>query len=222
MDNREAKELSWSPFWSNSLWQGWSCGLVYCPAGNATDPIWSVLASSQGISCWTTLKPQQSNPNTNPNPLANQLWCIDFLLSSSLTDSMPSLNLLFYSKTDARFMKDAPKAVWSIPYVSVAFFPSLKQIFIAYHSLKVSSRPDCIFEIPQLWQSDFSRLYSNSCCCCSFEIEILKIGQSSHIMYNNNILIFRESMTISNACTKKVWKPIEYTTYINQENISDY
>ena len=24
-------------------------------------------------------------------------------------------------------MQDAPKAVWSIPYVSVAFFPSLKQ-----------------------------------------------------------------------------------------------
>ena len=32
-------------------------------------------------------------------------------LSSSLTDSMPSLNLLCHSKTDARFMEDAPKAV---------------------------------------------------------------------------------------------------------------
>ena len=29
-------------------------------------------------------------------------------------------------------MQDAPKAVWSIPYVSVAFFPSLKHNFIAY------------------------------------------------------------------------------------------
>ena len=65
--------------------------------------------------------------------------------SSSLTDSLPSLNLLCYSKTDARFMQDVLKAVWSIPYVSVAaFFPSLKQNFIAYLS-KVSSRPDCIF-----------------------------------------------------------------------------
>ena len=27
-------------------------------------------------------------------------------------------------------MQDAPKTVWSIPYVSVAFFPSLKQDFI--------------------------------------------------------------------------------------------
>ena len=34
-------------------------------------------------------------------------------------------------------MQDAPKAVWSIPYVSVAFFPSLKQNFIAYCSSKV-------------------------------------------------------------------------------------
>ena len=44
-------------------------------------------------------------------------------------------------------MQDGPKVVWSIPYISVAFFPSLKQNFIAYHSFKVSSRPDCIFEI---------------------------------------------------------------------------
>ena len=47
-------------------------------------------------------------------------------------------------------MQNGPKAVWSIPYVSVAFFPSLKQNFIAYCSSKVSSRPDCIFEIHQL------------------------------------------------------------------------
>ena len=44
-------------------------------------------------------------------------------------------------------MQDAPKAVWSIPYVSVAFFPSLKQNFIAYRSSKMSPRLDCIFEI---------------------------------------------------------------------------
>ena len=50
-------------------------------------------------------------------------------------------------------MQDGPKAVWSIPYVSVAFFPSLKHNFFAYHSSKFSSRPDGIFEIHQLWQS---------------------------------------------------------------------
>ena len=35
-------------------------------------------------------------------------------------------------------MQDTPKAVWSIPYVSVAFHPSLKQNFIAYRSSRVS------------------------------------------------------------------------------------
>ena len=100
-------------------------------------------------------------------------------------------------------MQDGRKAIWSIPYISVAFFPSLKQNFIAYHSSKVSSSPDCIFEIDQLGQSGFSRGYSNSCCSCSFEPEIIKVGQSSHKMYSNKILKFQESMTILNACTKK-------------------
>ena len=77
LDYREGEQLSWCPSWSNSQWQGWHCGLVHCPGGKATDPIWRVLASSQGISPWTPLKPQYCNPN--PNPLANQLWCIDFL-----------------------------------------------------------------------------------------------------------------------------------------------
>ena len=95
-------------------------------------------------------------------------------------------------------MQDAPKAVWSIPYIPVAFFPSLRQNFIAYCSSKMS---DCIFEIYQLWQSGFSRVYSNS----------IKIGQSSHKMYSNNILNFQESATILN--TKKIWKLIEGTTY---------
>ena len=48
-------------------------------------------------------------------------------------------------------MQDGPKAVWSISYVSEAFFPNFKQNFIAYRSSNVSSRPDCIFEIHQLW-----------------------------------------------------------------------
>ena len=92
------------------------------------------------------------------------------------------------------------KAVWNIPYVSVAFFPS--ENFIAYRSSKVSSRPDCIFEIHKLWQSGFSRAYSNSWCSCSFKPEIIKIGKSSHKMYSNNIVNFQESTTILNACTK--------------------
>ena len=113
-------------------------------------------------------------------------------------------------------MQDARKAVWIIPYVSVAFFPSLKQNFIAYRSSKVSSRPDCIFEIYQLWQSGFSRVRSNCCCSCSFEAEIIKISQSSHKMYSNNIVNFEESTTILNACAKKIWKLTESTTYLQK------
>ena len=79
------------------------------------------------------------------------------------------------------------------------FFLSLKQNFIAYRFSKASSHPDCIFEICQLWQSSFSRVYSNSCCSYPFEAEIIKIGQSTHKIYSNNIL----STTILNACTKK-------------------
>ena len=47
-------------------------------------------------------------------------------------------------------MQDGRKAVWRIPYVSVAFFPNLKHNFIAYRSSKVS---DYIFEFHLLWQS---------------------------------------------------------------------
>ena len=186
--------------------------MVHCP-----DPIWRVLASSQGISSWTPLKPQHSKPN--PNPLANQLCCSDFLTPRTpliiVTDSLTSMNLLCHSKTDARFMQDARKAVWSVPYVSVAFFQSLKQKSIAYRSSNVSSRQNCIYEIHQLWQSGFSRVYSSSFRSCSFEAEILKIGQSSHKMYSNNILNFREFSTILNAYTKKkVRNLIEFTTHI--------
>ena len=208
--------MSWCPSCSNSLWQGWSCGLVYCPAGNATDPIWRVLASSLGISSWTPLKP-------NPNPLANQLWCIDFFTPPTpfiipFIDSLPSLNLLWHSKTHARFMQDGQKAVWSIPCVSVAFFPSLKKNFIAYRSSKVS---DCIFELNQLWQSGFSRVYSSSCSSFWFEAEIIKIDRSSHKMYSNNLVNYQESTTILNACTKNVWKLIKCTTYIKRKTKED-
>ena len=89
-------------------------------------------------------------------------------------------------------MQDGRKAVWSIPYVSVAFLPSLKQNFIAYRSSNVSPHPACIFQIHQPWQSGFSRVYSNSFWSCSFEPEIIKIGQSSHKMYSNNILNFQQ------------------------------
>ena len=40
-------------------------------------------------------------------------------------------------------MQDGRKLGWIIPYVSVAFFPSLKHNFIAYRSSKVA---DCILK----------------------------------------------------------------------------
>ena len=83
-------------------------------------------------------------------------------------------------------MQDGRKAVWSIPYVSVAFCPSLKHNFITYRSSQVSWRPDFTFEIHQLWQSRFSSVYSYSCCTFSFEPEVVKISQSSHKRYCNN------------------------------------
>ena len=124
-------------------------------------------------------------------------------LSSSLIDSLPSLNVLCLSKTGSWFIQDGRKAVWRILYVSVAFFPSLKHNFIAYLSSKMSLRPDCIFEIHQLWESGFSRVYSNCCCSCVFEPEIIKKSPSSHKMYSNNILNFHEFMIVLNSCTKK-------------------
>ena len=78
-------------------------------------------------------------------------------------------------------------------------------------SSKVS---DCIFEIHQLWQSGFSRVYSNCWCRCSFELEIIKTGQSFYKMYSNNILNCQEATTILNAHTKKVWKLIVCTSYV--------
>ena len=44
---------------------------------------------------------------------------------------------------------------------------------------------------------------SNCCRSCSFDPEILKIRQSYHKMYSNNILDFQKSKTILDACTKK-------------------
>ena len=155
-----------------------------------------------GISFWTPLRPQHSNPT--PNPLTNQLWSIDFLTPPTpliiphrqpafLESLMPVKN---WCSTHARCSKSSLKL--SIRFCGI--FPSLKQNFIAYRSSKVS---DYIFAIHQLWQSGVSRVNSNSCCSCWFKPEIIKISQSSHKMYSNNIVNFQESTTILNAHMKK-------------------
>ena len=114
-----------------------------------------------------------------------------------------------WSSFQARWLKSSLKR--SIGFCGI--LSKFKQNFIAYRS---SPRWDCILEIHQLWLSGFSRVYSNCCCSCSSEPEIIKkIGQLSHKIYSNNILSFQESATILHACIKKVWKLIESTTYIN-------
>ena len=174
-----------------------------CPGGNVTYPIWRVLASSDGISSWTPLKPQHSDPNPNPNPLANQLYCTDFLTPPTLI--IPQwleflMELKNWCSIHGRWLK------YSVRFCGL-FSKFKTEIYCISHS-KVSSRPDCIFEIHQLCQSGFSSVYSNSCCSCSFDPEIIKIGQSSH---NKSLT------TILNAWTKKKrsGKFIECTTYID-------
>ena len=149
---------------------------MHCPGGNGTDWVWRVLASSDGISSWTPLKPQHSNPN--PKPLSNQFWSVDFLTAPTpliipqrLTAFRESLMpLKNWCSNHARCSKSSLK--YSSRFCGI--FPNLKQNYIAYRSSKVSSHRDCIFEIPQQWQSGFSRVYSNSCCSGSFEPEIIK------------------------------------------------
>ena len=117
--------------------------------------------------------------------MANQLWCIDVLtpptpliiphrLPAFLESLMPLKN---WCTIHARWSKSSLKH--SIRFCGI--FPSLKHNFIVYHSSKVSSRLDCIFEIQQLWRSGFCRVYFNGCCNSSFE----------------------PATTILNACTKK-------------------
>ena len=116
LDYREGEELSWCPSWPNSLWQGWSCGLVHCPTGNATDPISRVLAFSQWISSWTPLKPL-------PKPFG-QLTLMYWLPYSSHTSHHPPQTpcLPWISYATQKLMLDSGKIeVWSIAYVSVAF-----------------------------------------------------------------------------------------------------
>ena len=62
-------------------------GQVVCDKDRVVD--WCIVSAEMPLTrfkecwppSWTPLKPQHSNPN--PNPLANQLWCIDFLTPST-------------------------------------------------------------------------------------------------------------------------------------------
>ena len=67
--------------------------------------------------------------------------------------------------------------------------------------------------------TDLSRVYSNCCCSCSFEAEIIKIGQSSHKMYSNNSEFSRVYANFK-CLYKKVWKLIECTVYFTGDVVT--
>ena len=163
-----------------------------------------MLASSDQISLGTLLKPQHSNPD--PNPLANQLWFIDFLtppIHLILPHRLPAfLESLMPLKKWCTIHARCPKSSMKHSTRFCGVYSKFKTEFycISFFWCVLT----CIFEIHQLWQSGFSRVYSNCCCSCSFEPKIITICQSSYNMYCNNILNFQESTTILNACTK-IW-----------------
>ena len=156
--------------------------------------------------------------------LANQLWCSDFFtpptlliiphrLPAFLESLMPLKN---WCSIHARWSKSSLKN--SIRFCGI--FSKLKHNFIAYRSSKMPARPDCIFEIHQLWQSGFSKVYSNCCCSCSFEAEIIKIGHANlkskdKQVWFRLVLWHTEFSRVYNnfkCLYKKVWKLIEGTS----------
>ena len=158
---------------------------MHCPGGNATDLIWRVLASSQRISSWTPLKPQHSNPNPNPNRLANQLWCIDFL-------TLPT-PLIMPHRLPAFLESLMPLKSWCSIHTRCSKSSLKHSIRFCGIFIKFKTEFYCILFFLmsrlQFWNSPAVTI--RLCCCsCSFECEILKIGQSSHKMYSNNILNF--------------------------------
>ena len=156
--------------------------------------------------CWPLLT--ESLPKLpNPKTLANKLISIDFFtppthliiphrLPAFLESLMPLRNRCsIHAKWSKSSLKHSIRFCGIFSYFKTEFFP--------YRSFNLSWRPDYIFEIHQLWQSGFSRVYSNWCCSCSFEPGIIKIGPLSHKMYSNKIANFQESTSILNTCIKK-------------------
>ena len=132
---------------------------MHRPGGNATDLIWRALASSNGISSWTPLKPQHSNSNR----LANQLWCIDFLTPPT-PFIIPHRLLAFFEflmplKNQCSIQcKMVEKQSEACPYVFLwHFFAKFKTEF--YLHIVLLKCQIAFLEVHQLWQSGFSRVY---------------------------------------------------------------
>ena len=109
---------------------------------NATDPNWRVLASSDGISFWTPLKPQHIIPCW----LSVQ-WEPSACRSCTLLSKKGSSNVCRWIYTlwpswvwEIQHTSTGNSVSWFVDHSSrssfhrMAFFPSLKQNFIAYRS----------------------------------------------------------------------------------------
>ena len=148
--------------------------------------------------------------------LSNQLWCSDFLTPPTLLIIPHRLPAFFESlmllknwcSIHARWSKSSLKH--SIHFCGI--FSKFKTEFLLHIVLlKCPHVQIAFFKSTSCDNQALIRVYPNSYCSCLFEPEIIKIGLSSHKIFSNNIVNFQESMTILNACTKKVWKLTEGT-----------
>ena len=145
---------------------------MHCPGGNTTDPISRVLASSQGISSWTPLKPQHSKPY--PTPLANQLWSIDFLtpptppiishrLPAFLESLMPLKNRCsIYTRCSKSSLKHSIRfcgifSKFKTQFHCISFFPTSRLHFFKFTSCDNQALVGCI-PIP----AEFSYIFNDS------------------------------------------------------------
>ena len=118
---------------------------MHCPSWNATYPISRVPASSDGISSWTPLKPKHSIPcwlsvRWEPSACRSCQWCQKHGSSNVcgwICSVWPSW------VWESQHTSTGNAVSWSLGHSSrssfyrMAFFPSLKQNFIAYRSSKV-------------------------------------------------------------------------------------
>ena len=113
---------------------------MHCPGGNATDPISRVLASSDGISTWTPLKPQHIIPCWLSVQWEPSAWrscqCCPKKGSSKVYGWICSV----WEKLHASTGKSVSSSLGHCSRSSfhrMTFLSSLKQNFIAYRSSKV-------------------------------------------------------------------------------------
>ena len=124
------------PSWSNSLWQGWSCGLVYCSGGNATEPIWRVLASS--YSSQISHHPSQT-PCLPLISYTTQNWCSIHARSSIHARCSIHVRCSIHARCSKSSLKHSIRCFCGI-------FSKFKTEFYCISFSKESWRPDCIFK----------------------------------------------------------------------------